>query len=110
SERTAKQLGAAGAEVVDVALPAGFGEVLARHRVVMAVEAAQFHEPRLRLHPEDYGPNIRKLLEEGLTCPAPEYARCKEHQRRLREAMLPCFEGPDGLLVPGATGPASDAA
>ena len=37
----------AGAEVVDVALPAGYAEVIPRHRIVMAVEAAMFHEPRL---------------------------------------------------------------
>ncbi len=97
-----------GAAVVDVALPAGFGEVLARHRVVMAVEAAQFHEPRLRLHPEEYDPNIRQLLEEGLACPAPEYARCKAHKFRLRRAMLRCFDKIDALLAPGATGPAPD--
>src|SRR5262249_1763818 len=44
------RLQAAGAVVVDVGLPAGFSEVLPRHRVVMAVEAAMFHEPRLRKH------------------------------------------------------------
>ncbi|HZT79657.1 MAG TPA: amidase, partial [Gemmataceae bacterium] len=56
---------ARGAQVVDVALPASFSEVLARHRTVMAVEAAAYHEPRLHRHPEDYGPNITKLLREG---------------------------------------------
>jgi aspartyl-tRNA(Asn)/glutamyl-tRNA(Gln) amidotransferase subunit A len=100
----------AGAEVVDVALPAGFAEVPDRHRVVMAVEAAAFHEPRLRLHPDDYDPCIRSLLDEGLTCPAPEYRRCKEHQRALTEEMWTCFEGVDALLTPATLGPAPDAA
>jgi aspartyl-tRNA(Asn)/glutamyl-tRNA(Gln) amidotransferase subunit A len=109
TDRAFARLKAAGAAVVDIALPAEFREVLPRHRVVMAVEAAMFHEPRLRKHPEDYDPKIRSLLEEGLACPAPEYARCKEHQRRLSEAMLPCFDGVDGLLVPATTCPAPDA-
>ena len=52
----------------------------------------------LRKHPEDYEPNIRGLLEEGLACPAPEYARCKEHQRQLTREMMACFEGVDVLL------------
>src|SRR5438105_3441847 len=69
-----------GAMVKNVALPAAFDEVLACHRTVMAVEAARFHEPRLRRHPEDYKPNIRTLIEEGIACPAPEYERCKAHQ------------------------------
>jgi aspartyl-tRNA(Asn)/glutamyl-tRNA(Gln) amidotransferase subunit A len=100
----------AGALLREVALPAAFAEVLPRHRAVMAVEAAWFHEPRLRRHPEDYGPNIRELLKEGLACPAPEYARCKEHQQRLRQEMLACFADADVLLTPATRGPAPDAA
>ena len=109
ADRAAARLAAAGAAVVDVSLPSAFTEVLPRHRVVMAVEAAMFHELRLRQHPEDYGPNIRALLEEGLACPAPEYARCKDHQRRLTGLMGSCFADVDGLLAPGATCPAPDA-
>src|SRR5207237_2724722 len=68
-----------------------------------------YHEPRLRRHPDDYDPRIRELLEEGLACPAPEYARCKEHQRQLSEEVLACFEDVDALLTPATTGPAPDA-
>jgi aspartyl-tRNA(Asn)/glutamyl-tRNA(Gln) amidotransferase subunit A len=100
----------AGATLTEVALPAAFSEVLPRHRMVMAVEAVQFHEPRLRRHPEDYQPNVRALLEEGLATPAAEYARTKEHQRRLKEEMLGCFEGVDVLLTPATRGPAPAAA
>ena len=60
------QLRAAGAAIPDVGLPAAFADVIARHRIVMAVESAKFHEARLRRHPEDYDPNIRSLVEEGL--------------------------------------------
>jgi Asp-tRNA(Asn)/Glu-tRNA(Gln) amidotransferase A subunit family amidase len=98
-----------GAEVVEVALPAPFAEVLPRHRTVMAVEAAAFHGPRLRKHPEDYGPCIRTLLEEGLSCPAAEYARCKEHQKELRSDMLGSMMGVDALLAPATTGAAPPA-
>jgi aspartyl-tRNA(Asn)/glutamyl-tRNA(Gln) amidotransferase subunit A len=98
-----------GARITDVALPASFTEVLARHRTVMAVEGAVFHETRLRRHPDDYGPKIRQLLEEGLACPAAEYARCKEHQQRLSEEIWSCFEEVDVLLTPATTGPAPDA-
>jgi Asp-tRNA(Asn)/Glu-tRNA(Gln) amidotransferase A subunit family amidase len=109
-EQAAARLRERGAAVGEVALPAGFAEVLERHRVVMAVEAAAYHGGRLRRHPEDYGPCIRGLLEEGLACPAPEYARCKEHQRQLREEVSACLEGVDALLTPATTGPAPDAA
>jgi aspartyl-tRNA(Asn)/glutamyl-tRNA(Gln) amidotransferase subunit A len=96
--------------VRDVALPAGFAEVLARHRTVMTVEAAAYHEPRLRRYPDDYEPRIRGLLEEGLACPAPEYARTKEHQRDLAAAMQVCLHDVDALLTPATTdaAPAAD--
>ncbi len=97
---------APGARITDVALPAAFDEVVPRHRTVMAVEGAAFHEPRLRRRPDDYAPKIRGLLEEGLATPAPEYARCKEHQRQLTREMLACFEGVDALLTPATTDPA----
>lgn len=109
-ETTVERLRQRGATVDRVALPAAFSEVIPRHRMVMAVEAAAFHEPRLRKHPQDYDPNIRALLEEGLACPAPEYGRIKEHQRQLKQQMLGCFEGVDVLLCPATTSPAPDAA
>lgn len=99
-----------GATIVDVQEPAAFAEVVPRHRTVMAVESAEFHRERLRKHPEDYDPCIRALLEEGLNCPAPEYARCKEHQKLLRSEMEPCFDSVDALLTPATTSPAPDAA
>jgi aspartyl-tRNA(Asn)/glutamyl-tRNA(Gln) amidotransferase subunit A len=99
-----------GATVEEVTLPASFAEVLPRHRTIMAVESAAFHQERLRRHLEDYDPWIRGLLEEGLATPAPEYVRCKEHQAELREEMERCFDYVDALLTPATTGPAPDAA
>src|SRR5262249_25425193 len=99
-----------GASVKDIALPAGFSEVVARHRTIMAVEAAAFHGERLHRHPDDYPPKIRGLLDEGLACPASEYGRCKDFQRNLLSETLGCFSGIDALLSPATTGPAPDAA
>ncbi len=95
-----------GAEVKEAVLPAGFSDVIARHRIVMAVEAAQYHEMRLRRHPDDYSPRIRGLLQEGLDCPAPEFARTKEHQEALTGAMHYLLIGDQILLTPATTGPA----
>jgi len=107
-EQVAATLRARGASLSEVALPAGFAEVVPRHRTVMAVEAAAYHQARLHRHPEDYEPNIRTLLEEGLACPAPEYVRCKEHQHQLTHAVPPCLHDVDALLTPATTGPAPD--
>jgi aspartyl-tRNA(Asn)/glutamyl-tRNA(Gln) amidotransferase subunit A len=109
-DRVEELFRAHGAKVSSVALPAAFDEVLVRHHIVMGVEAAQYHEPRLLRHPEDYPPKIRSLLEEGLGCRATDYARTKEHQRQLAQEMPGCFEGVDALLTPATRGPAPDAA
>jgi aspartyl-tRNA(Asn)/glutamyl-tRNA(Gln) amidotransferase subunit A len=95
-----------GALVGEAALPAGFAEVVARHRTIMAVEAAEFHMHRLRRHPDDYPPKIRSLLEEGLACPAPEYAECKTFQRQLSEETNRWFREIDAFLCPATTSPA----
>src|SRR5262249_40220963 len=79
-------------------------------RVVMAVEAAKYHEQRLRRRPEDYPPCITALLEEGIRCPAPVYARAKDAQKALREEMAAGLRGYDALLCPATTRGAPDAA
>jgi Asp-tRNA(Asn)/Glu-tRNA(Gln) amidotransferase A subunit family amidase len=107
--RVCDRLEKKGARIVDVPEPASFAEVPPRHRTIMAVEAAAYHQTRLHRHPEDYDPWIRGLLEEGLRCPAPEYVRCKEHQERVRSEMKPCFDDVDALLTPATTSTAPDA-
>jgi aspartyl-tRNA(Asn)/glutamyl-tRNA(Gln) amidotransferase subunit A len=107
---TVERLRMRGAVIADIAMPASFCEVVQRHRIVMAVEAAQFHQQRLQQHPQDYPPRIRDLLEEGLATPSVEYARTKAHQEQLRRDMLPCFDDVDALLSPATPGPAPDAA
>jgi aspartyl-tRNA(Asn)/glutamyl-tRNA(Gln) amidotransferase subunit A len=109
-DRAVASLEKKGAKLRDVALPGSFDEVLTRHRIVMAVEAAQYHEPRLRRHPDDYGPCITQLLNEGLACPAPEYARTKEHQKLLSKEVASAIASGEVLLTPATTGPAPDAA
>jgi aspartyl-tRNA(Asn)/glutamyl-tRNA(Gln) amidotransferase subunit A len=94
-----------GGEVEEIALPSGFCDVIKQHRIIMAVEAAQFHEVRLRRHPEDYSPRIKELLEEGLACSGPDYARAKQQQEALSLEMRYLFRDMV-LLTPATTGPA----
>jgi aspartyl-tRNA(Asn)/glutamyl-tRNA(Gln) amidotransferase subunit A len=101
-------LKAAGAALSEPALPALFDDVIRCHRVIMATEAAAWHERRLAEHPDDYLPRIRELLTEGLATPATEYIRCRQHQAQLSRAILTCFEGVDALVVPATTNPAPD--
>jgi aspartyl-tRNA(Asn)/glutamyl-tRNA(Gln) amidotransferase subunit A len=104
-DRVCEELRAAGASVDDWELPPGFDELPQLQRLVMAVEAAAYHEARYRRHPDDYEPNFTGLLEEGLACPAPAFARAKELQAQWRHLL-----GKMPLLVcPAATSPAPEA-
>jgi Asp-tRNA(Asn)/Glu-tRNA(Gln) amidotransferase A subunit family amidase len=110
-DKACGQLEEAGLSIADCPLPAAFAEITERHQMVMAVEAASYHELRFRKHPDDYPPRIRSLIEEGLACPAPAYARTKEHQRALKASIIESFR--DGItvaIVPATLGPAPDLA
>jgi aspartyl-tRNA(Asn)/glutamyl-tRNA(Gln) amidotransferase subunit A len=107
---TCERLRSQGATIIEIKPPLLFADVTARHRIIMAVEAAAFHAERMRSNPHDYDPNIRALIEEGLDYPAPLYERSKVLQTRLREEMASCFADADALLTPATTGPAPDAA
>lgn len=104
-DRALAQL-SAHAIVDDAALPSAFAEVSERHGVIMRVEAAAFHEARFRRYREDYPTKIAALITAGLETPATEYARAKEHQRRLRREIANTFVQSDVLILPAALGPA----
>jgi aspartyl-tRNA(Asn)/glutamyl-tRNA(Gln) amidotransferase subunit A len=102
-DRICAHYAARGATIRDVSLPAAFEDVVRQHRIVMAVEAAAYHQDRLRRHPEDYPPSITGLLEEGIACPAPEYTRAKQHQSQLRQEMSAVLKNVDALICPATT-------
>ena len=105
-ETVQSQLSAGGAELVPVALPAAFSEVLAHHKVIMGVECSHFHAERLAKHPDDYDQNIRSLIENGLKYSGLDYARTREHRNHLIQEMGVCFGDVDALIAPAAVGPA----
>ncbi|MBX9680091.1 MAG: amidase [Gemmataceae bacterium] len=98
----------AGAVIEEFVLPADFGDVVRQHRIVMAVEAAQFHRDRLERRPDEYPPNIRKLLDDGIACPASDYANAKSQQQRLSAFMRAAIDDRT-IIAPAATGPAPTA-
>jgi aspartyl-tRNA(Asn)/glutamyl-tRNA(Gln) amidotransferase subunit A len=105
-DETVARLKARGADVIEVSLPAEFSDVLQHHRVIMAVEASQFHRHRFARHPEDYKTHIRALIEEGLATSADAYANALARQANLKRAMEDVFRRVPVLLTPATPGPA----
>jgi aspartyl-tRNA(Asn)/glutamyl-tRNA(Gln) amidotransferase subunit A len=106
-----RKLEAAGATLLDLDPPAAFCEVLQRHQTVMAVEAAEVHEQRIRRHAEDYPPRITSLIEEGFRTSATEYVRCLHHKDTLSDSLVEQLELSEAhaFVTPAALGPAPGA-
>jgi aspartyl-tRNA(Asn)/glutamyl-tRNA(Gln) amidotransferase subunit A len=98
--------------VRDVVPPPEFSEITQRHQMMMAVEAAAYHEPRFKRHSEDYPARITGLIEEGLACPATEYHRTREHRQWTETACSDMLGGGtcSFFLTPATPGVAPDEA
>ena len=107
-EASLADLAASGAKVVEAVMPASFAGVHRAHRVVMAAEGAAFHSGRLARLPEDYGPKIRSLIEEGLALPAVDYVRALDARREAEGAVEAMFGDYHAIAIPATTGPAPD--
>lgn len=95
-----EKLRARGAVIEPVALAENFPHVLAMHWLVMAVEAAAYHREAFAACRSQYGPMISKLLDEGLTISAVDYADALAHQRHFQRQIVDGFEGFDALVCP----------
>jgi Asp-tRNA(Asn)/Glu-tRNA(Gln) amidotransferase A subunit family amidase len=107
--RTLDELMTAGVLVYDVDVPAGFGDLIRHHRLIMAAGAAAWHQQRFAEHPDDYAPRFKELIEEGLVASATDFIQARDHQRLMAEAMEALLtDNLDALLTPAAIGPAPD--
>ncbi len=102
-------LASAGLGLQPANLPPDFDDVWSVHRVLMAAEAAAVHESSFRRQPEEYRPNVRSLIEEGLGIRATEYIAARRRQRELRETTIrAAFATADVLLCPATADSAPD--
>ena len=106
TEGMVERLAKAGAAVDDVTLPTNFETLLAAHRVLMTVEAAAVHERDFAVRPDDYGPNVRGVIEAGMLTPAVSYVQAQRIRRRFRRDMEEAIQAFDILLTPSTVTPA----
>ncbi|WP_435006997.1 amidase [Tundrisphaera lichenicola] len=99
---------AAGAVVVEVALPPEFDHVRRSHRVIMAAEAAVGHRERLAELPQDYPPRIAELIREGIPILASDYIKSHDSIMPNGTYFSGISENIDAFLMPAAIGEAPD--
>ncbi|MCS7270939.1 MAG: amidase [Gemmataceae bacterium] len=94
---------ALGRQWSEVSLPVPLSELRRYHGTILAVEAAAFHGPRWQRYPDDYPPQISRLIREGLRMPALEYHQAKRHLRSVRRCIDDWFARAGGILALPAT-------
>ena len=106
TDSVAESLRQAGARVEEVVVPPGFSNIQDNGRLILAVEAATYHRQMFARHRDQYGPGIRKLIEEGLAVSALDYAEALQIRRQHCADVAPLLSGVDALVTPGAPGAA----
>lgn len=104
--RAAQELSAAGAKLVDVALPAGSSDLTQAHMDIMAYEAARaLADERLR-HLDQLSTPLRGVIDKGVTMDWAHYAAQIRKVTQARAAMAQVWRDVDLLLAPSAAGEA----
>jgi aspartyl-tRNA(Asn)/glutamyl-tRNA(Gln) amidotransferase subunit A len=99
-----------GVQVVEVEIPE-LHDVRAPWLLIHTAEPSAYHAEWLRTRPEDYGDDVRALLEAGETLRAVDYLQAQRFRTLLRARLLDALRGADALLTPTMpfTAPALDA-
>ena len=80
-----------GARIVDVEMQHIHGNISAQ-LTVEACEPSAYHQGWLRERPEDYGHDVRQLLEMGELLFARDYIQAQRYRALLREEFLSAFD------------------
>jgi len=95
-----------GARLVEVAIPeAALGMDCCF--VIAWAEAAHYHRHWLRTRPQDYGPDLRDLLECSSAYLADDYLQAQRVRARIRRAYADLFGKVDLLVSPAGPLPAT---
>ena len=100
ADGVAERLAEAGAIVETADLPTDFDEALAAHSTLMSSEAAHVHRDWFAERADDYSPNIRRLVENGLAVQAVSYLAAKESQRQFRADLAEALRSFDVVMTP----------
>ena len=104
-DETVATLKREGAEIVKVELP-DQRQLSSASQLVLAVEAAAFHKRWMIERLEDYGPQVRMRLENGLAVPAVTYLEALRWRGPALSAHNAAVAGVDAVIAPVSPIPA----
>jgi aspartyl-tRNA(Asn)/glutamyl-tRNA(Gln) amidotransferase subunit A len=105
-EAVAQELARAGATVEEIDPGIDFADAYAKHRVMVASELANFHEPMYRGSEALYGPKITDYIEAGFLHTGAMYVAAANLRREVQGLARAALSNVDALLTPTASGPA----
>lgn len=88
-----------GATVQDVRVPDIEGNISAQ-LTVEAAEPSTYHQQNLRSKRDQYGDDVRVLLQAGELIPAVHYIQAQRYRKLLRNQMLSVFDNVDVVVCP----------
>ncbi len=100
-DNAALQLRALGAAVDEVTIPSlPLSGVI--NGIVTWAEATEIHRQWMATQPQDYGDDVRRLLEVGMMIPAGAYVRAQRARARVLAEAMDALGDRDVLIAPGA--------
>ncbi len=88
-----------GATIVDVQIDNIHGNIAAQ-LTVETCEPSTFHQRWLRERPEEYGEDVRRLLEVGEMMLATQYIQAQRYRKLLRQEFIQAFHLVDVFVCP----------
>src|SRR3989441_11826089 len=105
-EGVADTFARAGATVSKIELPPSFQELAAAGLTVLEAEAAAYHERWFVKHADDYGPEMRSLVEAGLRLSAAGYGSANRARLAFPGGRVALLAPHDALPCPPGPAPA----
>jgi len=104
-EGAVAQLRALGATLDEVTIPSlPLSGII--NGIVTWAEATEIHQEWMATHPQDYGDDVRRLLEVGMMIPAGAYVRAQRARARVLAQAMEALASHDVLIAPGTAIPA----
>jgi aspartyl-tRNA(Asn)/glutamyl-tRNA(Gln) amidotransferase subunit A len=88
-----------GAQIVDVAIENIHGNISAQ-LTIESCEPSTYHQRWLRERPQDYGEDVRTLLEVGEMLMATHYLQAQRYRALLRQEFMEAFRRVDVFICP----------
>jgi len=88
-----------GAHIIDIDIPDIQANISAQ-LTIEATEPSTYHQQWLRERPQDYGEDVRTLLEVGELLPATHYVQAQRYRTMLRQHFLAAFRKVDVFICP----------